>query len=84
MILNKNNQILTIGDNEFSIGCNYIVRNDLGDILYPENYGGKFAEIIEIRTGEDMDTDNIGPDIYVRVDDDEIIVAPDMLERVPF
>lgn len=84
MILNKDGEKLIIEGKELRIGSNYIVRNDLGDILYPENYGGKFAKIIEIRTGENMDTDNIGPDIYVRVDNDEIIVVPDMLEIVPF
>lgn len=77
MILNKQSETLKIDNKLFGIG-DYCVANIVSE------FKGRIGTILEIRTDDDMDTDNIGPDIYVDFGDGEVIMAADMLEELPF
>ncbi|MCK9471674.1 MAG: hypothetical protein M0Q88_07980 [Bacilli bacterium] len=76
MIISKGQKIV-IDDKEFIVGDYYAANNS-------SVYSGKIGLILEVKTSQDKDTDNIGPDIYVDFGDGEVIMAADMLEELPF
>lgn len=70
MIVNKYGESLKIDDRVFTIG-NRVFANESSE------YSGLYGEVIEIRTGDDKDTDNEGIDVYVsfEVPEDEELIA---------
>ena len=77
MILKNRGEKLLIGENMFFIG-EVVLANDAS--IYKDHIG----KIVQIRTDEDKDTNNIGPDIYVDFGEGEVIMAADMLVELPF
>lgn len=73
MVLLKTGESLIINNRKFEVGS--IVRANAKSI-----YEGKIGEIIEIRTDNDKETDNYGPDIYVDFEGDIVIMDEEMLE----
>lgn len=77
MVIDKKGKGLVIDGKMFFVGSYYIANSTT-------EHKGLIGKILEIRTAENKDTNNIGPDIYIDFDDDEVIMSADMLEKLPF
>lgn len=75
MILSRKGESLNIGGKIFTVGSR-VKANSIS-----EEYEGLYGEIVEIRTGEDRETENEGIDldIYVRF---EIPEHPQDIEKI--
>lgn len=72
MLLVRPGEKLEINGRIFEIGNFVIAKNS--------KYKYLIGSVIEIRTDENKDTENPGPDIYVNFNEDIVIMAGEMLE----
>ena len=74
MILTKNGETFVFEGKSFTVGQTVYVNAESG-------YKGLTGTILEIRDGEDKETDNDTPDIYCAFEESDIVImAPGMLE----
>lgn len=74
MILNEEGKYLWFKDVKYAVGDKVIATNE-------SEYAGLIGKIIEIRDGNDMDTDNDGPDIYCCFEEPILIVNKENIKK---
>lgn len=74
MILNEEGKYLWFNDVKYAVGDKVIATNE-------SEYAGLIGKIIEIRDGNDMETDNDGPDIYCCFEEPILIVNKEKLKK---
>lgn len=72
MIMSKYGESIEVNGVTYTVGMNILATNE-------SEYEGLYGQITEIRTDSDMDTENVGPDIYCAFDPPE---APEEKSRI--